>query len=177
MAARAADAGPATRETARLGVSTAVEGVVSGVIDIGAATVAPLCIALLKVKGVVDGASRNREELARLCEMCESITVQVVDKAKASKTSTIDVKPRQECIHKVEEVAERYHDRGCLARLAQFRRDGDDIQRLRKRINDVVRIMGLSGVVNNGDKLDHMLDLVRAIPVRSVPGCKLCMHT
>lgn len=62
---------------------------------IGAATpvVAPLCVALLKAKGVVDEASRNKEELEELCERCDLITVQVIDKAKASNASSIDVSP------------------------------------------------------------------------------------
>lgn len=125
-----------------------VEGVATGIIEIGAATpfVAPLCVALIKAKGVVDGASRNKEELAELCELCDLITVQVIDKAKD--TPTIDVSPLQKCIDKLNEVAKRYHDQGWLARLAQFRRDGDDIQRLRARIEAVVPIMGLAGVVN-----------------------------
>lgn len=149
----------AAQETARLGVSAVVESVATGIIEIGAATpvVAPLCVALLKAKGIVDGASRNKEELGELCERCDLIAVQVIDKAKASNTSTIDVFPLQKCVDKLEEVAERYHDQGRLARLAQFRRDGNDIQRLRARIEAVVPIMGLAGVVNNGEKLDQIL--------------------
>lgn len=114
------DAVQAAQETARLGISTAVERLATGIIEIGAGTpvVAPLCVALLKVKGVVDGGSRNKEELAELCERCDLIAVQVIDKAKASNTSTIDVAPLQKCIDKLEEVAKRYHDQGRLARLA-----------------------------------------------------------
>lgn len=45
-----------------------VDGVATGVVEIGAATpvVAPLCLALLKAKGVVDGTSRNRDALEEL---------------------------------------------------------------------------------------------------------------
>ena len=149
----------ATRETTRLGASTVVESVAEGIIEIGVATpvAAPLCKALLKAKGVVDAASRNKEELEELRQRCEMITVQVIDKAKSSKTSTIDVKPLQECVDKLKEVAERYHDRGRFARLAAFRRDGDDIHRLRIRIEAVVPVMGLSSVVMIGEKLDQIL--------------------
>ncbi len=153
------DAGQAAREGARFTVLTVVESFAAATIEIGASApvVAPLCAALLKAKGVVDAASRNKEELEELHQKCEMITVQVIDKAKASKTFTIDVKPLQECVDKLKEVAERYHDQGRLARLAQFRRDGDDIQRLRKRIEDVLPIMGLERVLDNGEKLDQIL--------------------
>lgn len=146
----------ATRETARLGVSTVVESVAEGIIEIGAATpvVAPLCKALLKAKGVVDAASRNKEELEELRQRCEMITVQVIDNAKASKTSTIDLKPLQDCVDQLKEVA---YNRGRLARLAHFRTDGEEIYRLRTRIEAVVPIMGLSGVVANGEKLNRIL--------------------
>eukprot|EP00752_Nemacystus_decipiens_P008588 g7668.t1 len=156
----------ATRETTRLGVSTVVESVAEGIIEIGAATpvVAPLCKALLKAKGVVDAASRNKEELEKLRQRCEMITVQVIDKTKSSKTSTIDVKPLQECVDKLKEVAERYDDRGRFARLVRFRRDGDDIQRLRVRIEAVVPVMGLSSVVANGQKLDRILARLQPRP-------------
>lgn len=161
------DAVQAAQETARLGISTVVEGVATGIIEIGAATpvVAPLCVALLKAKGIVDGASRNKEELAELCERCDLVTVQVIDKAKASNTSTIDVSPLQGCVDKLDEVAKRYHDQGCLARLAQFRRDGDDIQRLRARIEAVVPIMGLAGVVNIMDRLEDVRQMVVRLSV------------
>ena len=161
------DAVQAAREGARFTVLTVVESMAAATIEIGASApvVAPLCAALLKAKGVVDAASRNKEELEELHERCEMVTVQVIDKAKASKTSTIDVKPLQECVDKLQVVAERYHDRGRLARLAQSRRDGDDIQRLRARIEAVVPIMGLAVGVINGAKLDQIM-------VRSVSGCK-----
>ncbi len=159
MATRAADATQAAREAARLGISTVFEGVTSGMIDIGTAApvVAPIFVALRNAKGVVDGASRNKEELAELCETCHFITVQVIDKAEASGTSIIDVSPLLQCIDKLKVVAERYHHQGRLARLAQFRRDGGDIQRLRARIESVVRTMGLAVGLNNGEMLKQML--------------------
>lgn len=153
------DAVQAAQETARLTISTVVESVATGIIEIGAATpvVAPLCVALLKAKENLDGVKRNKEELEELHERCKIITVQVIDKVKASNTSRIDVSHLQECVDKLEEVAQRYHDQGCLARLAQFRRDGDDIQRLHARIEAVIPIMGVVGVVNNGEMLKQIL--------------------
>ena len=149
-------------------ISAVINSIADGALEVGSTTpvVAPLCVALLEAKKVIDGASRNGEELAELCELCDLITVQVIDKAKTSNTSTIDVKPLQECVEKLKEVAKRYHDRGRFARLAQFRRDGDDIQRLRAHIKAVVRIMGLSGAVINEGKIDQIL-------VRSIPAYKL----
>lgn len=48
---------------------TAMESVATGVIEVGASTpvVPPLCTALLKAEGIVDGAKRNKEELKELC--------------------------------------------------------------------------------------------------------------
>ena len=143
------DAVCASREVTALTISTMVESVATGVIEIGAATpVAPLCVALLKAKGIVDAASRNKEELEELLSWCDLITVQVIDRSKASKTSTINVAPLSDCIDKLKEVAERCRSRGTFARLALFRKDGDDIRRLRAQILAVVPIMGLAGVVD-----------------------------
>ena len=159
MAMRGDAAVDATREAARLTMSTVVEGVTSGIIEIGAAApvVAPLCVALVKAKAVVDGARRNKDELTELCQRCDLITVQVIDKAKASRTAANDLSPLQECIDKLKVVAERYHAQGCLARLARFRKDGDDIERLRARIEAVVPVMGLSVAMNSEEKLDQIL--------------------
>ena len=140
----------ATREAARLTASNMVEFVASGTIEIGAATpvVAPLCAALLKVKSVIDRANRNKEELDELYTWCGLITVQVIDKAKTSNISKSFVAPLEKCVLKLEEVAERYRSQRPLTRLVLFRKNGDDIQKLRARILAVVPIMGLAGVVD-----------------------------
>eukprot|EP00752_Nemacystus_decipiens_P010888 g9681.t1 len=166
MAARG-DAVQAARETARLGVSTVVEGVATGIIEVGAATpvVAPLCVALLKVKGVVDGVSRNKEELEEMHKWCRLITEQVIVKAKASSTSTIDVSPLQKCVDELNKVAKRHRDRGRLARFVHSRNDGEDIQRLRVSIQTVVPIMGLAAVV---DLSAHQQPPLAPVP-RGVP--------
>ena len=76
---------------ARVVISAVINSIAEGALEVGAATpvVAPLCVALLEAKKVIDGASRNGEELEELCGHCDLITVQVIDKAKASNTSTI----------------------------------------------------------------------------------------
>lgn len=151
------DVAQATRETARLGVSTIIEGVATGIIEVGAATpvVAPLCVALRQAKAVVDGASRNKDDLEQASERCDMITVQVIDVCRRKK-SVVDVSPLAECINKLTEVAQRYHAQGKFARMSQFRRDGKDIQRLRDRIEAVVSTMGLAGVVNIQDQLEDV---------------------
>lgn len=160
----------AAHETARLGFSTVVEGIATGIVEVGAATpvVAPLCIALLKAKVVVDGARRNEEELKELLQWCNVITEQVIDKAKVSNTSTIDVSPLQTCVDKLNVVADRYHGQGCLSKLKQFRRDGDDIQRLRARIQAVVPIMGLAGVVDLLVRLP-LYWIIYSLSIRTAP--------
>lgn len=140
----------ATREAARLAISTVVEVVATGTIEIGAATpvVAPLCVALLQAKSIVDGANRNKEELEELYTWCDLITVHVIDKAKTSNISTTNVAPLQKCVEKLEEVAKRYNSQRWYTRLVLFRKNDDDIQKLRARILGVVPIMGLAGVVD-----------------------------
>ncbi|CAN0075395.1 unnamed protein product, partial [Ectocarpus sp. 12 AP-2014] len=119
-------------------------------------------------KGCRRRASRTKEELAELCGRCELITVQVIGKAKAATTSTIDVSPLVECIDKLKVVAERYHDTRRLARLAQFRRDGEDIQRLCKRIEAVVQTMTLAGVLDVAARLQprpKLAPVPRGVPM------------
>eukprot|EP00752_Nemacystus_decipiens_P007688 g6871.t1 len=113
MATTRGDAVQAAREGARFTVSTAVELFATATIEIGASApvVAPLCTALLNAKGVVDTASRNKEEL--------------------------------------EELQKRY---------------GDDIQRLRTRIEAVLPIMGLERVLDSEKKLDQILDRLQPRP-------------
>lgn len=149
----------ATREATRLTISTLVESVATGIIEVGTATpvVAPLCVALRNAKGIVDEASRNQEDLKGLCAQCELITVQVIDRFRASNASTIDVSPLRKCVDELQGVAERQQDQGRLVRLARFRKNGDEIQRLRARIERAISIMGLAGVVNNDEKLDRIL--------------------
>lgn len=134
-------AAQAARETARLGV----ECVATGIIGIGAAApiVAPLCAALLKAKEAVDGASRNKEELEELHKWCKIITEKIIDKAKESKTSTLDVSSLGQCVDKLAKVAKRYHDQGWFAKLVHFRANGEDIQKLRTRILGIVPIINL----------------------------------
>lgn len=131
----------AARQTARLGV----EGVAAGILTVGAATpiVAPLCVALLKAKEAVDGASRNKEELEELLKLCKIITEKVIDKAEALRTSIIDVSLLQKHVHDLNKVASRCRDQGRFAKRMHFRTNGEEIQRLRARIRDIVPIMTL----------------------------------
>lgn len=55
-------------KTARLDIPTVIEQIAIGAITVGAATpVAPICEVLLQAKDIVDGATRNKEELDGLC--------------------------------------------------------------------------------------------------------------
>lgn len=153
------DAVQGVRETARATASTVVEGVVSGIITVGAATpvVQTFCIALQEAKGIVDGAKRNKEQLEKLRERCESITVQVIDKARASTSSQIDLTPLEKCVDEIKALVKRYDAQGCCARLVQFRRDGDDIEGLRETIEAVVPVMGLAVGVTAVDLANQIL--------------------
>lgn len=149
----------ATREGARFTVLTVIESIASEAIEVGASTpvVAPLCTALLRAKDVVDAANQNKEDLEALHARCERITVQVIDKAEASKTSKIDVYPLQKCVVELKMVAEGYRRQRKATRMALFRKNGGDIQRLRTRIDATVRDMGLERVVDIGEKVAQIL--------------------
>ena len=63
---------------ARVVISALINRIAGGTLEIGAVTpvVAPLCVALLEAKKVINGARRNGEELEEeLWERCDLITV------------------------------------------------------------------------------------------------------
>lgn len=100
---------------------------------------------------------------------CEMITVHVIDKANAWRSSTIVVSPLKKCVDELEEVAERYDDQGRFVK--KFGRKYDDrIQKLRARIEAVVSIMGLAVGFNNADKLLEIQ--VRLVLPRLITGEK-----
>lgn len=158
----------AARATTRLVASTILESIVGGAIDVGAATpvVAPLCVALQKAKAMIDGVSRNKEALAGLLKRCGLIAVHVIDKVNASENSSIDVSPLVECVDELKAVAERNRGRGRCTQLVLSCRHADDIQRLSARIEETIPTMTLSGVVDNGEKLDRNGEKLDQISVR-----------
>ncbi|CAM9559508.1 unnamed protein product [Ectocarpus sp. 6 AP-2014] len=155
-------------EGTRFTVLTAVELIASEAIEIGASTpvVAPLCTILLKVKGVVDGAKRNKEELEELCARCEMITVQVIQEANASRSSAIDVSLLQQRVEELKVVAERYNKQRYFVQVAKSRKNSDDIQSLRTRFDAVVRDMGLASTVSIADHVDDMRRMVARLKSR-----------
>ena len=165
------DAVQAAQETARFGISTAVEGVATGIIEIGAATpfVAPLCLALLKAKETVDRASRNKKELEELLKRCDLTTEQVINKTKASRTLGIDVSPLRECVSGLTEMAVRYQDQKRPSRLKRIGKSSEDdveIQRLRARIEAMIPIMGLSVGVTMEKRVAYIESGMRQLTVR-----------
>lgn len=88
---------------------TVIKSVATGEIEVGASTpvVARLCADLLEAKGIIDGASRDKEELEELRVQCERFTLLVIDKARASRNLTIDVSPLQKCVDQLK-VAPKY---------------------------------------------------------------------
>lgn len=155
----------AAQETARFTASTVVEQVINGIITVGEATpfVHTFCVVLRNAKSIVDEAKRNKEELEKLRERCEMITVQVIHKARASRSSAIDFSPLEKCVDDIKALVKRYDEQGCCTRLVQFRRDGDDIQELRESIEAVIPIMGLVAGMTAVDQNDQIL--VRKVPV------------
>lgn len=88
------------------------------------------------------------------------LTAQVIERCNAKGSLGIDVTPLAKCVRKLEEVAARYSGRGLLSRMANFRRDGDDIQRLRNRIRDLVPIIGLAATAQVSDQLKNVQNML-----------------
>lgn len=137
------DATQTVEETARRGVSTVIQGIVAGAIEVGPATpvIVPVCAALLCVKDTVDKAKCNKEELKKLHARCENIVKTVIDDAKASKTSKIEVPKLEEFLRQFEVVAKRCATQSRFAKmLGRSRKNSDDIQKLHTNINDVLHV-------------------------------------
>lgn len=148
----------AGRGAARLATSSTVESVSGVLIEMGAVTplVAPLFVALKQARGMVEGASRNKEELEELLELCRLTTHQVMEREKETPNIGVNLSPLLECIREIQAMAKRHRVQGCCAKAICFGRHSDDIQRLRVRIKDCTQIVTLALVVDNGETLAQM---------------------
>ena len=126
---------------------------------------APLCVVLLKAKGVIDGATRNRDELEELQATCGMIMLQVIENARKVRHLRRSIRlPLVECVDKLADVARRYHEQATFARAVRFLRDGGDVRRLPHRIDAVVLIVGLGGVMNVMEQLDNVRQMLVSKP-------------
>lgn len=88
----------------------------------------------------------------------------MIEKAKASKTSKIDVSTLERTVSQLKFLAERYETQSRFAKIwGQCRKNSDDIQMLRTNIEALVPMMALSvGLENvsigveNGEKIDKI---------------------
>ncbi|CAN0395888.1 unnamed protein product [Pylaiella littoralis] len=110
-----------------------------------------LCTAVLNAKDMVDKASDNQVKLGKLCDRCCGITVQVIEKLQGTTSLTINVSPLENCFNELEGVAERYGKKGCCTRLAEFRKDDEDIRDLDKRISTAIADLTAAVVVEFGN--------------------------
>lgn len=123
-----------------------------------------LCTAVLNAKDMVDEASRNKEELDKLCARCRGITVQVVEKLRGTPSLNIDVSTLEGCVEELEKVAKRYGRKCWCTRLAQFRKDGEDIQDLRTRIDSAINDLTAAGVVEMNLALQQFGEILVRLP-------------
>lgn len=143
----AEDMSQSTMEAVTLAAKAAAEGVVSGVIDVGEATpvVAPVFVALKLVMELFDAVKRHKDQLEELHQRCAMITTYVIVRCNTS-SCAIDVTPLNECVEEIGVLASRYSVGGMFAKVGRYRRDRDRLGGLRSRIENLVSIMGLSGV-------------------------------
>ncbi|CAM9976496.1 unnamed protein product [Ectocarpus sp. 13 AM-2016] len=95
------------------------------------------------------------------------ITVQVIQKTNASRSSVIDVSLLQQRVEELKVVAERYNKQKYFVRVAKSRKDSDDIQSLRTSIDAVVRDMGLASTVSIADQVEDVRQRVAHLQPQS----------
>lgn len=82
----------------------------------------------------------------------------MIDKCEGTaSSSTNDISRLKECVEDVKEVARQQRGQGCCARLVQFRKDGEDIQKLGKRIDEEIQTLTLAGVGNLRNQMEEAL--------------------
>lgn len=157
--------GATVRETITLGIAIVAEVLASGTIEACADIpfVSPVFAILKTAKGVVDKAVRRQEELKELHNVCGILTGQVIDRYHAT-SSFFDVSVLQECIEELNAVAEYCgHNMSVMGKLRSSRKHGDRIQNLRKRIDQLLPVMGLAAGVNISNQLEAAVQtMVRA---------------
>ncbi|CAM9399626.1 unnamed protein product [Hapterophycus canaliculatus] len=102
----------------------------------------------------------------RNCALCEIITVQVLQKANASRSSATDVSLLQQRVEELQVVAERYNTQKYSVRVAKARKDGGDIQSLRTSIDAVVRHMGFASTASIADQVEDLWQMMVRLPLR-----------
>lgn len=113
----------------------------------------PVCAALERMKDSWDEIQRNEDRLAELHELCEVITSFVVVKCDGGR-ETIDITPLKQCVDDLEALVVDYSRRGLCSKLCN--RDGEVIERLGKRIEDVVPVMDLAATVAVSEQMAGM---------------------
>lgn len=153
-----------TEEAVRLAAKTIVEGLATGIIEVGEATpiVAPIFVALKIVKEMFDDVHRCKEHLEELHHRCIVITTYVIVKCN-SKGSKIDVTPLEGCVKTLMGLALQCSVQGMFSRLVKYRRDKDQIERLRGRVEGLVQIMGLAGVVRVSEQVEGVRGDINAV--------------
>ncbi|CAM9848556.1 unnamed protein product, partial [Sphacelaria rigidula] len=129
------DVAASTMEAVALAAKTVVEGLATGIIEVGEATpiVAPLFVALKLAKEMFDGVKRHREQLEELHDQCTVITTHIIIRCNAQ-SSKIDIAPLKKCVADLMRLATSYSVGGTFAKVVRYRRDKDRIDRLRRDI-------------------------------------------
>lgn len=145
---------PSMIEAVTSAAKTTIAGFASGTIEVGEATpiVAPVFVALKLVRDIFDKVKRNKKQLEELHDRCTLITTYVIIRCN-TESSSISVTPLMDCVDELKVLAKNYSVRGTFSRLANCRRDGTRIQRLRDRIEALVPILALAAVVRVSEQV------------------------
>lgn len=149
------------REDITLGIAILAEFLASGAVDTCADIpfVSTLFTLLKAAKGEVDKAVRYQEDLEELQSICGLLTGQVIDNYH-DKSSSVGISDLKKCIKELNEVAEYCgHDRKII-RFIRAISLGDRINRLRKRIDSLVPIVGLAVGVGTSNRIDALVQMM-----------------
>ena len=115
----------------------------------------PVCAALERMKDSWDEIQRNEDRLAELHELCEVVTSFVVVKCDGGR-EYVDITPLKSCVDDLEALVADYSRRGLCSKLCD--RDSATIERLGKRIENVVPVMGLAATLAVSEQMEAAVD-------------------
>lgn len=145
-----------------LAAKIGVEGLASGVISAGKATpvVGPICVGLEKMKEAWDKVKYRKELLMELHGRCTVLTTWVVLKCAGDSSCQVDVTPLADCVAKLNALVTDCSKDGII----RIRTNGK-IEWLEKRIDDLVKDMGLGGVIKVSEQVDNVHSTVDDLKV------------
>lgn len=132
---------------------------VSGALDLcrDFPVIAPVLKTLSAIRGNVDAARSNADELLSLRDRCTYLTACVVVKWRCNGSSGfIDLSLLGECVDRAESLARQCGHRGRIHRFLLAGRDQSSIAAVHRRLDSLTDDMGLAGIVAVEGRVDDL---------------------